>query len=710
MVRFLMLPLRRGAVVDARSVSRVCLAPLLSTLLCVHGGAVCAAESVAGFPTNETLRQIRALEDPRLSPDGRHVLVRVVDSTADGARGHLYLVPVPAGSAQRLTVGPASDPRGEHDGVFTTDGRQVLFIAKRGDQSTLYCLPLDGGEALPVPLRVPVRVDDSAAADAITPLVVGTALAGDAALPADVVGVRVARTGQLAVLARDPQTPGEKGLLDGKADAVLVDHDRHRVRLYLLDGPLDTPSVRAVALPDGDVEEVAYSPDGQRLIALLDGAGHASDLAPSTSAWIVPTQGVGAAARLDALPPTVSRVGWSMDGHAVNFIAQAHADTPPGYSSVYRLDLSSGVVRAWPEGEVSVQGSPLADPDGGLLVRAQRGLEQPLVRYTVEAPDPEGWALPVASVEAFDANGAGVVFIGSSSGVPPALYVAARFGAPVIQLDAPQVLPPNTRTQAAERIEWTHEGRRLQGLLYLPTSDMTRRVPLVVDVHGGPLGAFSDRFDPFVDFLLGQGLAVLRTNPRGSTGRGTAFAAANRNDLGGGDYRDILSGLDWTLTRAPIDPTRLALFGYSYGGEMAGFVEGRTTRFKAIVSGAPVIDQFSEYGTEDGSWYDRWYFGKPWERAADAWRQSPLAGAANAHTPFLLLQGLADITDPPGQSQEMYRALRQRGVPVELVLYPREDHGGLARGMFGEPSPEPWHGFDARRRVVDFIQRHLTER
>ncbi len=143
--------------------------------------------------------------------------------------------------------------------------------------------------------------------------------------------------------------------------------------------------------------------------------------------------------------------------------------------------------------------------------------------------------------------------------------------------------------------------------------------------------------------------------------------------------------------------------GYSYGGEMAGFVEGKTDRFKAVISGAPVIDQFSEYGTEGGSWYDRWYFGKPWEHMNDAWRQSPLSGAANAKTPFMLLQGESDTTDPLGQAEEMYRALRQEGVPVELVTYPRENHGPLAIGMLGHPSPEPWHGFDARQRVVNFI-------
>jgi dipeptidyl aminopeptidase/acylaminoacyl peptidase len=142
---------------------------------------------------------------------------------------------------------------------------------------------------------------------------------------------------------------------------------------------------------------------------------------------------------------------------------------------------------------------------------------------------------------------------------------------------------------------------------------------------------------------------------------------------------------------------------------MAGFVEGRTDRFAAIISGAPVIDQYSEYGTEGGSWYDRWFFGQPWRRPADAWRQSPLARAGQAKTPFLLLQGETDTTDPLGQSQEMYRALRQEGVPVELVTYPRESHGGLGGPIAGSPSPEPWHGFDARKHILEWFTTHFPK-
>jgi dipeptidyl aminopeptidase/acylaminoacyl peptidase len=203
--------------------------------------------------------------------------------------------------------------------------------------------------------------------------------------------------------------------------------------------------------------------------------------------------------------------------------------------------------------------------------------------------------------------------------------------------------------------------------------------------------------------LVGKGWAVFVTNPRGSTGYGIEFEAANKDDMGNGDYLDIMSGIDEVLRTSPVDPDRMALIGYSYGGEMAGFVEGKTTRFKAIVSGAPVIDQFSEYGTESGSYGDRWYTGQPWRHFESAWRQSPLAYAEHAKTPFMLLQGQSDTTDPEGQSKEMYRALRQEGVPVQLLLFPREDHGALGGNFAGRPSTEPWAGVIARQHMIDFI-------
>jgi dipeptidyl aminopeptidase/acylaminoacyl peptidase len=300
------------------------------------------------------------------------------------------------------------------------------------------------------------------------------------------------------------------------------------------------------------------------------------------------------------------------------------------------------------------------------------------------------------------------VWLGQSTSRPTSLYFAKSPGHGATRLNTSDLLPNTWPAVEAKVVQWSNEGFKLEGLLFLPPN-VTGKVPLIVDVHGGPTAAWTHGFEPLVPFLLGHGWAVFQPNPRGSTGYGVAFVAANKSDLGGGDYRDIMTGVDAVIASQPVDPDKLVLMGYSYGGEMAGFVAGKTDRFKAIISGAPVINQISEYGTEDNSWYDRWWYGKPWVNFADAWRQSPLAYAANAKTPFLLIQGDQDVTDPLGQSQEMYRALRQEGVHVEMVQYPREGHRTLSRGMQGFPAQEPWHGFDARQRIVKFIDGCLTK-
>jgi hypothetical protein len=191
----------------------------------------------------------------------------------------------------------------------------------------------------------------------------------------------------------------------------------------------------------------------------------------------------------------------------------------------------------------------------------------------------------------------------------------------------------------------------------------------------------------------------------------TKFGAANKNDLGGGDYQDVMAGVDAVLAKYPLDPNRMALMGYSYGGEMAGFVEGKTDRFKAIISGAPVIDQFSEYGTEGGSWYDRWYYGKPWEHMEDAWRQSPLSGAARkAKTPFHADPGRERHHRPagpvPGDVSRAAAGGRAGGdgAPIRAKTTGRWQPASLAG-----PSPEPWHGYDGRQRIVEFIEKAFGE-
>ena len=676
---------------------------LLAALCLASLPGVCATQDL--FPSNEDLRHVRAISEPRLSPDGRSVLLEVSDATADGGRGHLWLLDARANTARQLTYSVLGQKQGEFSGEWLPDGSAILFLAHRGQYTQLYELPMNGGEAHPFDIKLVPPVDESTEPGAIAPAKTPAGRRKPRPLECNVSGFFIAPDGRsIAVLIRDPQTPGEKADQSKKADAVWVDHDPHGQRLYLLDPK--TGKLRPTSVPP-DVDDVVWTHRGDRLLAIAEGMNDLRDVAPDRSAWIVTVSDPAHPTQLKVIPKTIHSATWSSDATRIDFLAQARADTPPGYFDLYQYTLADQSVRDLSAGfHGSIDGGPITDGDS-VLLPVQIGVDTTVLRFLTNQRARVHF--DVATVSDLSTNDlrTGWVWIGSSSTQPPTLYFAASLGEPARALATPAIEPAAWTSVQSRLVTWKNGALTIQGLLYLPPqASADHKVPLIVNVHGGPTGAFVDRWSPFTEFLLGHGWAVLCTNPRGSTGYGAGFAAANRHDMGGGDLKDILAGVDAVLAKYPLDPNRMALMGYSYGGEMAGFVEGKTTRFKAIVAGAPVIDQESEYGTEGGSWYDRWFYGGfPWEHAADAWKQSALAYAAHAKTPLLLLQGEADRTDPLGQSEEMFRALRQMGVPVDLIEYPREDHVPLAIGIFGEPSQEPWHGFDARQRIVDFFDK-----
>ena len=711
-------------------------AVFLGVLCVVSANSVCtSAAEEPHFPTSEDLRHLRAIGGLQLSPDGKQVLASITDATADGARSHLWLVPTEGeGKPRQITFSPPADKRGERNAHWAPDGSAIYFVAKRGDKTQLFRLDLRGGEASTYDLKVVPVVDESKAKNAIPPPAAEKPGAEkkeekDAAKPPgtetkpgaseavaiDVAGYAASPDGKrLAVWAKDPETPGEKKQKDAKADAVWVNHDPHLTRLYLArlrpDGSMDG-GLKAVGV-EPDVQRAIWTESADRLLVITEKPNDASDLGPANQAWVVAVANPEKAARLNAIPSTVGTGAWSPDGNEIVFAAQTADDAPPGYDELFALpreNTGTAIISLSHGFTGQVNAVPLYFlRDGALVAQAGIGTRSGVLRLSLDGkadPKPIDMGAPIITGLNTNRDQTGWVWLAESGAQPVKLCFAQQLGGACKALGIPDLAPANLRTIEPELVHWKSGEFTVEGLLYMPPAAGSAKVPLIVDVHGGPFGAWENRNDAFAAFLLGHGWAVLRPNPRGSSNYGVKFAAANKNDLGGGDYQDVMAGVDAVLAKYPIDPARMALIGYSYGGEMAGFVEGKTDRFKAIVSGAPVIDQFSEYGTESGSWYDRWYFGKPWEHIEDAWRQSPLSGAAKAKTPFLLIQGESDVTDPLGQAQEMYRALRQEGVPVELVTYPREDHGPLAGGMMGRPVPEPWHGYDVRQRMIAFIEK-----
>jgi len=670
-------------------IGRLKLGAAMAALL-IGCGTVALAEDA---PLNAAGRDTRDVREAVLSPDGARIAAVFSASTAEGGQTHVWLLSTDGRTAARqLTFSGGESEAGERAAAWSNDGATLFFMAKRGKANRLYRLPMTGGEAQGLTLARPAT---------------GTVQSGWGKTAEDAVDAQVQRyelssdDRYIALIAADGETSARDGQIKKKDDAVRVGHDDvKKSRLYLVG--LADGAAREVELPDQALS-AHFNPKGDELVVVTAPAD--DDPGPAARGWRVPVAG-GAPVEVAALPKSIQEPLFAPGG--LLYQAQCQDEAPPGCNDLYAYDFATKASRNLTHGlkGTLLQGMTVEKDGKTVVVSVQDGVRERLARIDlasgalswIDAPQPVALAASPNRAET------GWAMLASGPNQPRSVFFTKALGQPAVRLDGPAIVPADWTATPSQTVHWKNGRMDLEGLLYLPAKPAPGgKTPLVVLVHGGPTGVWQDRYYNIVTLMAAQGWAVFMPNPRGSTGYGAAFMAANRNDLGGGDYTDIMTGVDAVLARYPLDSQRMALVGYSYGGEMAGFVEGRTGRFKALVSGAPVIDQFSEYGTEDSSYYDRWFYGRPWEHFADVWRQSPLARVGQAKTPMLLIQGEDDPTDPLGQSQEMYRALRQVGAPVTLVTYPRETHATLGRGFLAEPSREPWHGLDARRRMLAFI-------
>ena len=219
-------------------------------------------------------------------------------------------------------------------------------------------------------------------------------------------------------------------------------------------------------------------------------------------------------------------------------------------------------------------------------------------------------------------------------------------------------------------------------LLFPPEFNPDSRYPLVLDIHGGPHGVFSDSFSAQQQVLATAGYLVLAVNPRGSSTYGTDFMTAVLGDWGGEDYMDIMSAVDLVCEREYVDESRLGITGYSYGGFMSSWIIGHDTRFKAAVVGAPCINLSSMYGTSDiGVRFGEVQWGGKRLDALDAFLEhSPLTYAPNVETPVLLMHGESDHRCPIEQSEQYFVTLKRLGKEVEFVRFPGSSHGFVRTG------------------------------
>jgi dipeptidyl aminopeptidase/acylaminoacyl peptidase len=473
-------------------------------------------------------------------------------------------------------------------------------------------------------------------------------------------------------------------------------NDEQRIAIV----PLTGGTLRPISPSDRYVYEYDWLPDGSGFITTSARGNGDNNWWVATLDRIDRASGSVSAIAGPTMQMNFPRV--SPDGRTVAFIGGLMSDFGSVGGDIYTVPVSGGAPTDVTPGYRGTFTSLVWDRNGlaASAVIGDRVAILPIVAG--RGPGSPLWSAPV-TIKGGDArfarSGDGRIYAAEVEDFerPPSIYAGplARFSAVTHDNDN---WPSLVRAQS---VTWRNEGFDVQGWLVAPrTAQSAGKPPLVVTVHGGPSSAASPSFiwEAYRADLARAGYYQFFPNPRGSYGQGEAFTRANIRDFGGGDLRDILTGIDAVEKVAPVDDKRLGLIGHSYGGFMAMWTNTQTNRFKAIVAGAGLSDWISYYGTNG---IDQWmipFFGQSvYDDPAPYWAVSAIRTIKQARTPTFIYVGERDIEVPPTQSIEYWHALQAMKVPTSLVIYPDEGHGIRA----------PEHDLDLRRRTVEWFDRYL---
>ena len=469
-------------------------------------------------------------------------------------------------------------------------------------------------------------------------------------------------------------------------------------RLAVVDIAAPAKEVTPLSPAGRYVYEYDWTPDGRGFVATT-ALGNGDN-----NWWVATLDAIDAqsgAVRQIAKPATqlnFPRV--SPDGRMIAYIGGLMSDFGSVGGDVWTVPFAGGTPRNTGEKRPMTVTS-IDWTASGIRGTSLHGADAALFSATSNRADGAVWARPASFAAgdgraAYSADGRTVAMVVQDFEHAPAIYAGPVEAPRQITHDNDKI----SRTLSARSITWRNEGYDVQGWLLSPLgADPRVKAPMITVVHGGPAAANTPSFGGGgTQVLLDAGYYVFLPNPRGSYGQGEAFTAANRRDFGGGDLRDILSGIDAVEKVAPIDDTRLGLTGGSYGGFMAMWANTQTNRFKAIAAGAGLSNWVSYYGTNG---IDQWmlpFFGKTLYDDYKAYEDvSAIYRIKSARTPTFIYVGERDIEVPPTQSIEYWHALKDRGVPTSLVIYPDEGHG----------IRDADHVADLRKRTIAWFDRYV---
>jgi len=600
--------------------------------------------------TLEDIFNYRSIGEVQVSPDGRQAVFTVnsQDLKSNTIHSDLWLIDMETGKYFQLTQGE----KAQRSPAWSPDGKRIAFLSNRKGPTQIWVISPSGGEAelaanfgrinilqfrwlpqgngfvfmavRPPRPTSPITVDKTVTHYNLKPRMKARLLKmefgskkPDMLIKDDchILSFDVSPDGQTIVFSSQPASGR---LYEQESDLKILD--------------LKSRTTRSLITQPGADSNPRFSPDGKQ-VAFIH---HAGGLANRTL-QIVGADGTGVKEAIPSFDETVGDYDWSSDRRQILFSGRQ------GVSMLaFRADVSSGKYQA---------------------IKALDGLH-------------------VCKSFSFSRDGRTGAAVISDAHSPEEIFLIQNAGQ-----SRQKLTQINKKFEGkAPKIEILKYKSRdkldIEGLVVKP-KDFTqdKKYPLLVIVHGGPAGVFTYSFNPGRGAypLYGfaeQGYVVFLPNPRGSTGYGESFRSANFRDLGGKDFLDIMTGVDLLIEKGIADPDRMGLMGWSYGGFMSYWTVTHTDRFKAISAGAGLTNLLSFYGTNDaeGAGIDFYFGTTPWKNSQLLWDHSALQFADNAKTPLLIQHGGNDVRVPLAQAQEFYFAAIKVGLPVKMIVYPRQGH------------------------------------
>lgn len=634
-----------------------------------------AAQNAAAQLTPEQVTRLETVTSVAISPDGRHVAYTISrprapeEDTVAGQRAFSELwVAETVGDHPNAIVQRPNSAGGQS---WSPDGSRLAFLYR----GQVYFVPASGGE--------PRAITNS---------------------PTGVIAFQWSPDGQsIAYSARVAEAPGAAERRRRGDDVDVASLRDRPVQLWVM--PAAGGEARSLTPATQTVRDFAWAPNGQTLaLQLTDKSDADSDLM-YRKLYVMPLTGG------QTLIPTSGKLGpmaFSPDGARLAFVGATSFNDPLA-QSIFVVAAGGGTpqnITPNYEGSVMTLGWQDARTIRFVAVESTRSALNLIPANGGAITRIVGHGPEVFTNASFARDGSSFALAASTARHPNEVFIGSTRNKQLRRLTSHNAWLNTVQLGAQETFEWTtRDGWKMQGVLIRPVgAPQNARAPLAILPHGGPEGYNMDGWSTNslypAQVLAANGYAVFMPNYRGSGGRGVAFSKADHRDLGGREFDDVLDGITSLHQRGVADSLRVGISGTSYGGYFSAWAGTRhSDRFRLAMPFAGISNWTSFTGTTDipvemaAVHWDLW----PYEHPMLLWERSPLAHVGNARTPMIIGQGMVDERVHPEQMIQLYQALKLKGVPADLVLYPREPHGLLERQ----------HQLDYMRRVIEAFNKYV---